>query len=105
MPFIPRQVKPPARVPLTCKVPEEVATLLKQYAAFSDGTQEYVVTQILRRIFRQDREFKVWLATRHLETRVTAGTSQATPADQPADQPNQTDASADSHGRAVSSRR
>jgi hypothetical protein len=101
MPFIPRQVKPPTRVPLTCKVSEEVATLLKQYAAFSDGTQEYALTQILRRVFRRDREFQAWLAARHLETRVIAGTSQATPADQP----NQTDASADSRGRAVSSRR
>jgi hypothetical protein len=101
MPFIPRQVKPPTRVPLTCKVPEDVATLLKQYAAFREGTQEYVVTQILRRIFRQDREFQAWLATRHLETPVTAGTMQATTADQR----NQTDASADPRGRAISSRR
>ena len=32
MPFIPRQVKPPARLAITCKLPEETATLLKRYA-------------------------------------------------------------------------
>ena len=47
MPFIPRQVKPPARLALTCKVPEETATLLKRYAEFLDSTQEYVVNETL----------------------------------------------------------
>jgi hypothetical protein len=63
MAFIPRQAKPPARIPITCKVPEEVATLLKQYAEFLDSSQEYVVSEILRVAFRRDREFQAWLAT------------------------------------------
>ena len=62
MPFIPRQVKPPARIALTCKVPEEMATLLKHYAEFLDSTQEYVVTETLRVAFRRDKEFHAWLA-------------------------------------------
>ena len=37
------KTKPPARVPITCKLPEETATLLKRYAEFLDSTQEYVV--------------------------------------------------------------
>jgi hypothetical protein len=57
MPFIPRQVKPPARLPLTCKVPEATATLLKLYAEFLDSTQEYVVVQTLSLAFRKDKEF------------------------------------------------
>ena len=57
MPFIPRQVKPPARLPLTCKVPEATATLLKRYAEFLDSTQEYVVVQTLSLAFRKDKEF------------------------------------------------
>ena len=63
MPIIPRQVKPPARLPLTCKVPEETATLLKLYAEFLDSTQEYVVVETLRLAFRKDKEFHGWLAT------------------------------------------
>ena len=61
MPFIPRQVKPPARVPITCKLPEETATLLKRYAEFLDSTQEYVVNETLLVAFRRDREFQDWL--------------------------------------------
>ena len=64
MPFIPRQVKPPARQVLTCKVPEETATLLKRYAEFLDSTQDYVVNETLLMAFRRDKEFQEWLAGR-----------------------------------------
>ena len=64
MPFIPRQVKPPARQALTCKLPTETATLLKRYAEFLDSTQDYVVSEILRVGFHRDKEFQVWLAAR-----------------------------------------
>jgi hypothetical protein len=37
--FIPRQAKPPARIPITCKVPEDVARLLKQYAEFLEQSR------------------------------------------------------------------
>ena len=67
MPFIPRQVKPPVRVGLTCKVPEAIATLLKVYAEFLESSQEHVVTETLRLAFRKDREFQTWLATTHPE--------------------------------------
>lgn len=62
MPFIPRQVKPPARQVITCKLPEETATLLKRYAEFLDSTQEYVVNETLLVAFRRDKEFQAWLA-------------------------------------------
>jgi hypothetical protein len=83
MPFIPRQVKPPARLPLTCKVPEETATLLKLYAEFLDSTQEYVVVETLRLAFRKDKEFHGWLATTHPGTRLTDSESLMRPADPP----------------------
>ena len=73
MPFIPRQVKPPARLPLTCKVPEATATLLKLYAEFLDSTQEYVVVQTLSLAFRKDKEFHAWLATTHPDARPARG--------------------------------
>jgi len=70
MPLIPRQVKPPARIAITCKVPEAVAALLKHYAAFLESSQEHVVTETLRLAFRRDREFQTWLATTHPEARL-----------------------------------
>ena len=69
MPFIPRQVKPPARVAVTCKLPQHVAALLKGYAEFLDSSQEYVVTETLQLAFRKDREFQAWLTTNHPEWR------------------------------------
>jgi len=63
MPFIPRQVKPPARLAITCKLPEETATLLKRYAQFLDSTQEYVVNETLCVAFRRDKEFQAWLTS------------------------------------------
>jgi hypothetical protein len=62
MPFIPRQVKPPARQVITCKLPQETAILLKRYAEFLDSTQEYVVNETLLVAFRRDKEFQAWLA-------------------------------------------
>jgi predicted transcriptional regulator len=63
MPFIPRQVKPPARQVITCKLPEETATLLKRYAQFLESTQEYVINETLSVAFRRDKEFQAWLAS------------------------------------------
>jgi hypothetical protein len=71
MPFIPRQLKPPARVAVACKVPETLATLLKRYAEFLESTQEYVVVETLRLAFRRDKEFQTWLATTHPEVPTT----------------------------------
>jgi hypothetical protein len=62
MAFIPRQAKPPARTAITCKVPEEVGQLLKQYAEFLESSQEHVVSEVLRVAFRRDQEFQAWLA-------------------------------------------
>ena len=83
MAFIPRQVKPPARLTLTCKVPEELATVIKRYAEFVDSTQEYVIVETLRLAFRRDKEFQAWLATTHPGMPGTARDSRARSADQP----------------------
>jgi hypothetical protein len=68
MPFIPRQVKPPARVAITCKLPEQIAATLKRYAEFLDSTQEYVVTETLRLAFTKDKEFQTWMHTAEPDT-------------------------------------
>ena len=67
MPFIPRQVKPPARMPSPASCRRDVATLLKRYAEFLDSTQEYVVNETLLLAFRSDKEFQAWLTTTHPE--------------------------------------
>jgi hypothetical protein len=85
MPFIPRQVKPPARQAITCRLPEETATLLKRYAEFLDSTQEYVVNETLLVAFRRDKEFQAWLgATPAVSPRTSQTHLPATP---PADRP------------------
>lgn len=82
MPFIPRQVKPPARQAITCKLPEETATLLKRYAEFLDSTQEYVVNETLLVAFRRDKEFQKWLASAPPQT-CQASVSAVRPAERP----------------------
>jgi hypothetical protein len=80
MPFIPRQVKPPARVAITCRVPEETATTLKHYAEFLESTQEHVIVETLRLAFRRDTEFHAWLAATHPEARLAERPPVARPA-------------------------
>ncbi len=82
MPFIPRQVKPPARQAITCKPPEETATLLRRYAEFLDSTQEYVVNETLLVAFRRDKEFQEWLVSAPPQTR-QASVSAVRPAERP----------------------
>jgi len=81
MPFIPRQVKAPARQALTCKLPAETATLLKQYAEFLDSTQDYIVSEMLRLGFHRDKEFQAWLAARPARNPLSE------PATRPVDRP------------------
>ena len=81
MPFIPRQVKPPTRIAITCKLPQQVATLLKCYAEFLDSSQEYVVTETLQLAFRKDREFRTWLTTTYPETATALGDSDSSSRD------------------------
>ena len=83
MPFIPRQVKPPARVAIACKVPEAIAALLTRYAEFLESTQEYVVVETLRLAFRRDKEFHAWLASTHPELPITDLDGRLRPANQP----------------------
>ncbi len=82
MPFIPRQVKPPARIAVTCKLPQHVASLLKGYAEFLDSSQEYIVTETLQLAFRKDREFQAWLTTAHPELATALDPSQTACRDQ-----------------------
>ncbi len=57
--------------------------MLKLYAEFLDGTQEYVVVQTLSLAFRKDKEFHAWLTTTHPDARQPEGESPLRPADPP----------------------
>jgi hypothetical protein len=83
MPFMPRQVKPPARVAIAYKVPEAVAALLKHYAEFLESTEEYVIVETLRLAFRRDKEFHARLITTRPESPVLEHEAPERPADQP----------------------
>jgi hypothetical protein len=85
MAFIPRQAKPPARTAITCKVPEDIGKLLRQYAEFLESSQEHVVSEILRVAFRRDQEFQAWLATTQTAVAATPVTTTPTSADQSKD--------------------
>ena len=94
MPFIPRQVKPPARIAVTCKLPQHVATVLKCYAEFLDSSQEYVVTETLQLAFRKDREFQAWLTTAHPDVATALGDGPSAGRDQSGPSPTRVHASA-----------
>ena len=82
MPFIPRQVKQPARIAVTCKLPQQVATWLKCYAEFLDSTPEYEVTETQQLAFRRDREFQAWLTTTHPDVAPVVGDASSAGRDQ-----------------------
>jgi hypothetical protein len=75
MPFIPRHIKPPARLTLTCKVPVTTATVLKFSGEFLDSTHESVVATTLDLACRKDKECPAWLATTHPAARMPEGDS------------------------------
>jgi hypothetical protein len=77
MAYIPRQPKSPDRVAITCRLPADIAKLLKQYAEFLDSSQEHILSETLRVAFRRDKEFQAWLTARNVEGSVDSSTSAA----------------------------
>lgn len=47
---------------VTCQVAETTFATMKQYMEFCGGTQGYVVNEALKVVFRQDKDFKEWVA-------------------------------------------
>ena len=73
MPFMRRPVTPPARVTLTCTVPEATATWLTPSAECLDSTQECVVAAALGLACRNDTACHAWLATTHPDVFAAVG--------------------------------
>ncbi len=63
MPLIPKAPAPPEREQLAIRLDKPLYTQLCDYAAFVEGSKEYVVAAALERIFKADREFAAWLRT------------------------------------------
>jgi hypothetical protein len=73
MAFIPRQAKAPARIPITCKVPE----MSRHCSRTVRGVPGQPGTRRLRVAFRPDQEFQAWLAIRQAAVTPTPVTTTA----------------------------
>jgi hypothetical protein len=61
--FIP-PLKKQVEEKIEIRIDASVAGMLRDYAEFLDSPQGYVVTEVLRRVFRKDKAFVQWGATR-----------------------------------------
>ena len=60
-------LKAPSKQPKTAllqvRLEEEVRINLDRYAEFLDANPSYIVTEVLKLLYRRDKEFQSWLAT------------------------------------------
>jgi len=64
MPIIPAQPHVEQKDTLSLRLEHEVHERLKQYAEFIKSPKDYVIGQALRRLFRKDKDFTVWVESR-----------------------------------------
>ena len=50
---------------LQVRLEEEVRLNLDRYAEFLDANPSYVVSEVLKLLYRKDREFQSWLSGQH----------------------------------------
>lgn len=59
-------LKAPSKQPKTAllqvRLEEDVRVNLDRYAEFLDANPSYVVSEVLKLLYRKDREFQAWLA-------------------------------------------
>jgi predicted transcriptional regulator len=53
--------RPPKNYTLQIRVEEQIKAKLHKYAEFIDSSESYVVSEALKRLFRKDDDFKMWL--------------------------------------------
>jgi len=54
---------------LQVRLEEEVRLNLDRYAEFLDANPSYVVSEVLKLLYRKDREFQAWLSDQHANNR------------------------------------
>lgn len=60
--------KQPKTTMLQVRLEEEVRLNLDRYAAFLDANPSYVVTEVLKLLYRKDKAFQAWLSDHHTTT-------------------------------------
>jgi len=65
--------KQPKTTMLQVRLEEDVRLNLDRYAEFLDANPSYIVSEVLKLLYRKDKEFQSWLAGRHTETSEPAG--------------------------------
>ena len=64
MPIIPAQPHVEQKETLSLRLDREVHERLKQYAEFIQSPKDYVIGQALRRLFRKDKDFTIWVESK-----------------------------------------
>jgi hypothetical protein len=66
MALIPKVEPKQEKKVVSARLDEETHHTLQRYAAFlGDATHEYIIGESLKRLFRRDKEFRVWLEKNH----------------------------------------
>lgn len=60
--------KQPKTTMLQVRLEEEVRFNLNRYAEFLDANPSYVVSEVLKLLYRKDRAFQSWLSGQHSKT-------------------------------------
>jgi len=63
--------KQPKTTTLQVRLEENVRLNLDRYAEFLDANPSYVVSEVLKLLYRKDREFQAWLSDQHTNNRKT----------------------------------
>ena len=61
--------KQPKTTTLQVRLEENVRLNLDRYAEFLDANPSYVVSEVLKLLYRKDREFQIWLSDQHTNNR------------------------------------
>jgi hypothetical protein len=77
MALIPKVEPKQEKKVVSARLDEEAHAMLQRYAAFLGGaTNEYIIGESLKRLFRRDKEFNEWLEKNHAATTATSDSSQ-----------------------------
>ena len=60
--------KQPKTTMLQVRLEEEVRLNLDRYAEFLDANPSYVVSEVLKLLYRKDKQFQSWLSGQHAKT-------------------------------------
>ena len=69
-------LKAPSKQPKTAllqvRLEQEVRINLDRYAEFLDANPSYIVSEVLKLLYRRDKEFQAWLSDQHTNNHTKA---------------------------------